>query len=232
MKPPVQYVNVWNWDVLIVLDSCRYDFFKEINSFDGQLLKLEITASSTIEWLKQNFPFRYPYVYISGNPFCNSSLRVYGFLGSEHFKRVIDVWKFGWDEKLKTVRPQIVTASAIPYVASERVIIHYMQPHFPSIGKIRLPVGAWKPNPPDTYVEGLTHNYKEISNNLLKQAYAENLGIVLEEVERLLSRIPVQRKVVVTSDHGELLGENGMYEHPSEMRHPLLNTVPWLEVKR
>jgi hypothetical protein len=34
----------------------------------------------------------------------------------------------------------------------------------------------------------------------------------------------------VTSDHGELLGENGNYGHFGE--HPILHSVPWFEIRR
>ncbi len=38
-------------------------------------------------------------------------------------------------------------------------------------------------------------------------------------------------KVVVTSDHGEAFGENGVWEHHAEKHIPVLVEVPWLEVE-
>jgi len=35
----------------------------------------------------------------------------------------------------------------------------------------------------------------------------------------------------VTSDHGELLGEDGLYAH-SRINHPELREVPWLVVTK
>jgi len=234
IKAPVQYVNKWPWDVLVVLDACRLDYFEKLNPLRGELLGLEVESSDTLTWLTMNFPFRYPYIYVSANPFCNSKIRVGSFLGSEHFKKVVDVWKFGWSRELMTVPPRNVTEAAIPFL-DEKVIIHYMQPHFPSIGRIRITFEAWKPNPLDTVVKGVTYppdRSVDVDYNLIRKAYEENLQIVLTEVQNnLLPRIPEGRKVVITSDHGELLGEDNMLFHPV-IKHPVLNRVFWFKVER
>jgi hypothetical protein len=36
---------------------------------------------------------------------------------------------------------------------------------------------------------------------------------------------------VVTSDHGEFLGENGNFDHHPGSKNPLLLEVPWLKVE-
>jgi hypothetical protein len=232
LKAPTHYVHKWDWDVLIVLDACRYDYYEKLTPFKGKLLKLEVESSDTQTWLTMNFPFWYPYVYVSANPYCNSSVRVGDFLGSEHFKKVIDVWKFGWSERLKTVPPWEVTIASRPYLKDEKVIIHYMQPHFPSIGKIRLTFEAWKPNPLDTVIDKATYPEKYPPLHIIKEAYEQNLRIVLEEIRvNLLHKIPKNRKVVITTDHGELLGEDGMLFHPC-IDHPILKTVFWHELER
>lgn len=226
MSAHSQYAG--EWDVLIVLDACRYDYFERMNWIEGRLSKLEVSSSLTITWLKTYWPAKYPYVYISANPICNSKVRIQGYLGSEHFREVVDVWEFGWDEELKTVPPRRVTEAARRYL-DEKLIVHYMQPHFPSIGRIRIYPEAWKPDPEKPYVKGISSNWS-YPRELVRRAYEENLGIVLEEVEKLISSIEPDRKIAVTSDHGELLGEDGLYGHPN-IRHPILNTVPFLEVR-
>lgn len=67
----------------------------------------------------------------------------------------------------------------------------------------------------------------EITDAELRQAYRDNLHLVCSEVERLISRLDCS--VVVTSDHGEFLGESGRYFHP-KTRHPLVREIPWLTV--
>lgn len=236
MKAPTQYVNKWEWDVLVVLDACRPDYFRKVNDIEGDFTELEVESCDTQTWLTMNFPGWYPYVYVSANPYCNSRIRVGSFLGGEHFKKVVDVWKFGWDEELMTVPPQRVTLSALPYVRRDRVIVHYIQPHFPSIGRIRIKIEAWKPDPLDTVVDGVTYPRRFPPAELVRKAYEENLEIVLDEVKRnLLPRIPKGRKVVITSDHGELLGEYGCFMHsvtddPRLKR--ILGNVFWFEVRR
>ena len=64
---------------------------------------------------------------------------------------------------------------------------------------------------------------------LLLEAYRDNLRVALGEVAKLTERLP--GKMVVTSDHGELLGEGGKYEHASLSNDPILLEVPWLEVE-
>lgn len=64
----------------------------------------------------------------------------------------------------------------------------------------------------------------------LKRAYQNNLKKVLVEVQTLVDRLP--DKVVITSDHGELLGEEEIYGHPKRANHFALREVPWLEVEK
>jgi len=64
----------------------------------------------------------------------------------------------------------------------------------------------------------------------LKRAYEHNLRVVLSYVSRLVEKLR-GGKIVITSDHGELLGERGMYGHPPWMRVPELIEVPWLELE-
>lgn len=67
----------------------------------------------------------------------------------------------------------------------------------------------------------------EITTAELRQAYRDNLHLVLGEVTRLVARLDCP--VVVTADHGEFLGEGGRYFHP-DTYHPIVREIPWLEV--
>jgi len=73
----------------------------------------------------------------------------------------------------------------------------------------------------------------EIDQEVVERAYDENLEIVLPHVERIMDAEP--GKTVVTSDHGNLLGERlapfmkRFYGHPSRFWAPDLLRVPWLE---
>jgi hypothetical protein len=61
------------------------------------------------------------------------------------------------------------------------------------------------------------------------ELYEENLRIVLESVAELVPKL--DGRVVVTADHGEAFGEEGVWEHHIETHIPPLVEVPWLEVE-
>lgn len=44
--------------------------------------------------------------YISANPYINSKVAVGGFNAKNHFHRIVDVWRTGWDGELGTVHPK------------------------------------------------------------------------------------------------------------------------------
>ncbi len=59
----------------------------------------------------------------------------------------------------------------------------------------------------------------------LRRAYQENLEIVLKHVSQLLEYL--KGKVVITSDHGEFLGEGRFYSHGLDSDDPCLRHIPW-----
>ncbi|WP_436345434.1 hypothetical protein [Natronorubrum sp. FCH18a] len=61
------------------------------------------------------------------------------------------------------------------------------------------------------------------------ELYEENLRIALEAVADLIPKL--DGRVVVTADHGEAFGEEGVWEHHVETHIPPLMEVPWLEVE-
>lgn len=67
----------------------------------------------------------------------------------------------------------------------------------------------------------------EITEEKIRQAYRDNLHLVLDEVERLVVRLDCP--VVVTADHGEFLGESNRYFH-GDTHHQIVREIPWLEV--
>jgi len=135
--------NLFNedWDTLIILDACRYDFFEKVyrDYFDGKLEKRISPASSTGEWLVKSFPDKYDITYISANPFVNSynipleklCLSKSSWKATDHFFKVIDVWQFGWDDNLNTVHPRTVNTAYFANRSNKKTIVHYMQPHTP-----------------------------------------------------------------------------------------------------
>jgi len=76
------------------------------------------------------------------------------------------------------------------------------------LGKKYGPKLARKLVGPASYVEMIAKRFGE---RILKRAYEENLRVVIEHVLQLIRNL--HGKIIITSDHGELLGERGMYDH-------------------
>lgn len=260
------------WDILLVLDACRYDFFRKVypDHLEGTLKKVYSPVSckkgvATSEWAKAVFQERYDdVIYISSTPHINSKMAVNGFEGSRHFYKVIDVWLHEWDDEKGTVLPERVSDTVIETrerYPQERIIAHYMQPHFPYL-HIDNPCRA-KDSDPKSHdnlkrraknfigsrmrrslgggftrrlIEGIglspitpMHEVlrKEGQEGLLG-AYEKNLDRVLDNIAGLSDRL--SDRMVITSDHGEYLGEDDFYGHSYLPQHPVLNTVPWFEL--
>ena len=72
-----------------------------------------------------------------------------------------------------------------------------------------------------------------ISIEELRQAYSETLDIALKHAARLIDELP--GKSVISSDHGEMLGDRGIiarrYGHPHDIYNRQLRVVPWFTVE-
>lgn len=136
------------WDILVMLDACRYDYFEKYidkSNVKGNLKKAISPATWTMEWLNKVFNGHYldDVIYISANPFVNSERDVefngrWGdkrhFSGAEHFNDVINLWDYAWNYTSYTVLPEDVTTEAMKSIdlnPDMRHILHYMQPHEP-----------------------------------------------------------------------------------------------------
>ena len=99
--------------------------------------------------------------------------------------------------------------------------------------KLRLGNGiAWKLRevlrlPPATPMDAAR---RKLGVNGLKRAYLENLRIVLENIAILIKHL--SGNIVITSDHGELLGEKWKYSHPCGYKTRILREVPWFRVTK
>jgi hypothetical protein len=162
-------------------------------------------------------------VYVSANP----NIR---FVDA-HFHARIRLWEDEWDGELGVVPPSAVTKRAIQAAEqfpNKRLIIHYMQPHFPFIGEYGRSL----------YEEGIIQHVsdgnefwkqlKDVGKEPFREAYEENLRITLPHIKRLIDSI--SGKSVVTSDHGNEFGRMGVYGHPSNTYTRNLIKVPWLVI--
>lgn len=222
-----------DWDVLVVLDACRVDVLREVAdqySFLDGVSVHRSPGSCSPEWMNETFGSQYrsdvaETVYVTGNPFSERRL------DANAFDHVDEVWKYAWDEGVGTIQPRAVTDRAIATARErnpERLIVHYMQPHFPSIPDplsegISLEAfdETWR-SPLDRLRDG------ELTHERVWRSYRQNLEHVLDELSLLLANVDAET-VAITADHGEAFGEYGVYEHPCGMPLPCLREVPWVE---
>lgn len=238
-----------DWDNLIILDACRYDQFEMLNTIPGRLEARTSLGSATLEFMMENFDgsAHYDTVYVTANPM---------YLYEEDadiddaFYRVVDVWRSNWDGQYHTVHPEKMveaTLEAYERYPDKRLISHFIQPHYPFIGDAANEIGHHAGNKL-AYRSALGKETEEIDPTVwelleegrvdertVRRAYDENLEIVLSYVEELVDEFP--EKTVVTSDHGNLIGERvapfgrSMYGHPPNVYTDELRKVPWLVVE-
>ena len=58
------------------------------------------------------------------------------------------------------------------------------------------------------------------------ELYLDNIRVVLDEIELLRENLDYP-SMVITADHGEYMGELGMYGHVEGHPHPAVRKVPW-----
>jgi hypothetical protein len=216
-----------DWDNLIILDSCRYDIFKEESDLSGSLEKRVSRGSMSKGFVEGNFSDKtlHDVVYVSGNSWYG---KIHDSINSEvhHYELITPAYP----EKPHEITEKAKAASE--RYPNKRLLVHYMLPHAPYIGET-----ANKKVPGDEYQRermfaDLRSNNTKLSDSDLREMYRENLNIVLPYVSELLEKF--SGKTVVTADHGELLGERvypipyNEYGHPNKMYIEELVEIPWL----
>jgi hypothetical protein len=183
-----------------------------------------VKGGSSRGFIENNFKEKelHDTVYITANPFV-------GLIEHNTFHAVISLLD-DWDTEQQTVLPATVVDAVESFYddySDKRLVIHFMQPHQPYLGKqadaIKSSIEAhtdaigWnneKRTSPDQSVKrpgGMRHYEAAVNPEIdvtredVWEAYLETLEIALEHVERLFETL--DGKTVLTADHGELLGE-------------------------
>jgi hypothetical protein len=224
-----------DWDNLIILDACRYDMFEEFCEIDGQLESRQSRGSSTVEFLKANLTGRqlHDTVYVTANP----KVHEHRATLNVEFHDIVHVWQEGWDESRQSVLPETMTDFALDAAdkdSDKRLLIHYIQPHYPFIGTESNPFtdedAFMKPNEPGSWHRRFTGELSPTSEEVW-EAYTSTLECTLPEVSRLLEGL--RGKSVITADHGNMVGERASpipvreWGHPTGIYMKHLVRVPW-----
>lgn len=239
------------WDVLVVVDACRYDLMAEVVHEDDEredsrwpwlteLSESRSLGSSSEEWMQRNFTTEYSEqmsetAHVTANVFSN------WMLDADDWLVLDEVWRDQWDDDLGTTPARPVIDRSIATWRDrdpEQMIVHLMQPHYPFIGG-GGDLGEGRPKPLDKSVKewGAFTPEKTIWQQLrdgeveyddVYEAYKRNLEYALDEVQTLVTSINAQ--VVLTADHGNALGKFGVYGHPTGLATRELRAVPVFEV--
>lgn len=220
--------QIWetDWDICLVLDACRWDLIEEVNRpylTDDWMYSV---ASSSGEWIPKTFEGydTSDVAYVTANPYSKH------LLDPSAFAVLDEVWEYGFDRDLRTIPAEIVTDQALTVWADdpEQLVVHYMQPHHPFVPNPMdqgLPRQEFESQPWDNVWHRLRKG--EVDREEVWESYAANLAYVLNHVETILHNADAE--VLITADHGNLVGEWGMYAHPDWVPLPALKRVPWIK---
>ena len=220
-----------DWDTLILLDACRYDVYAALTPFKGTPGVRLSRGSASKQFVRGDFAGKrlHDVVYVSGNQWY---LKLREELECElHAYHDVERDAVGG----RVPRPQTVTAAALDFAdryPTKRLLVHYMQPHRPYLGKGR---DQFVDDSGDGRVQlreidKVIKTDRALRDDLIA-AYRDNLRLVLEDVERLVEEL--DGKTVISSDHGELLWDRiapipiRWYGHPSAIYVDTLVNVPW-----
>jgi hypothetical protein len=243
-RPDADPVVDEDWDNLVILDACRYDLFEAVydeNPLPGSLGERTSVQSGTPGFLAENFGSGefHDVVYVTGNPYVNTDLP------EDTFHAVVSVWRDDWDDDDQTVLPDVMAERTLEVAAEypdKRIISHFLQPHAPFVGDVRVgerDLCAIRERALGN--ENATTNYRtpfemleagEASYDEVWAAYRSNLELAWPAVRHLLAEL--EGLTVVTSDHGNAMGERAwpfpirVYGHPLGVLIPALTRVPWL----
>ena len=226
-----EFINE-DWDNLLILDAARPDILRELGVFEGKEVQDRYSpASYSLGFMKAQFEGRnlHDTVYVTTNPHVLD-------LKDGIFHKV-EYLDDSWDEEKKTFPPDAVVEAAIranENYPDKRLIVHFMQPHYPFIGGTSngfgeiSPDGTGGPHPWNDHMD-----IGKPSHDDLIYSYKENHELVSLYAKKLVKELP--NKSVITADHSNLIGVRGfpipirLYGHPRNFSHPDLLRVPWIE---
>lgn len=232
-----------DWRYLVLLDACRFDVFSEVYQdvgLRGALQEANSEALDTPLWYRKHWSGDHLGVSLIGaHPYpWRSEVDVAKNFGAA-FAVFSDRGNLGWGGVVHPQRLCNFASRIMTERVSQQWIIHFEQPHLPYVDTLgmaflenEIGVGLagedWIKYNPKLYdaVEqwGRQHGW-----DVLKACYESSLRETLSIVGLWCSRLR-GGQVVITSDHGEHLGEGNIYGHPHGAGPGILTRVPWLEV--
>jgi hypothetical protein len=231
--------------------------FAERNPFDVEVEKRISQAPNTGAWFKTNFVGASDndlkdVVYVSTIPNASSKN-----IDPSRFAHLEEVFRYGWDDDLRTTPPDVVTAVAIQLhheYPDKRLVVHYAQPHVPFVGHEEYESEMYTPdyvkydgadvsanaetlskiNEAPDQMNIYNHPFRGVKKGTVTEeevwgAYCANLEYVLPHVKELQKYI--DGRLCVSADHGNGMGEHGIYGHPPWGFTKTVLEVPWVSIE-
>lgn len=241
------------WDVAVILDTCRVDALQELKSEYGFITDVESIwslGSSTPEWLINTFSTEWKEeirrtTRVSANGFdeyilvrqldppeldeAPLAMPAFSRVESTTFDHLEILYQGDFhDERLETVPPDQVTGRGIAVGREhdwDRLMLHYIQPHAPYITDA-IDQGGELSEVESRPMWALRTG--RIDKATGWEMYLDNLRLALDSVETLLQNLDAE-KVIITADHGESFGEyGGKFGHIDGYLTPQVRKVPWI----
>ncbi|MUV88793.1 hypothetical protein GJ629_01900 [Halapricum sp. CBA1109] len=222
-----------DWDTLVLLDACRYDYLERVDGLPGRLESRQSLGSMTSEFVRSAIAGRdlTDTIYVTATPQLHRVVDE----SEIHFHKVVRLWEdldnfWTAEDGRNCILPETTTEHALQAAATypnKRLLIHYTQPHLPFIDPATEALER-DGNPYKQYVR----DEIDVTAADLRQSYENNLRRAIPHVRELLTAL--DGKTVVTADHGHLLGERSfpipvrMWGHPHGTYVEELVKVPWL----
>lgn len=246
-------VYEWDWDVLILLDTCRVDALAEVSGeydwLPDEIESIWSVGSTSPEWIANTFTPTYRdeiadtvYVTTNGHPkrvfdydmYAENHYGAEGYLSnwetvdSNDFLLCEESFKYLEPHKYSRFNPRGLSDRAIYHqrdLEPDRLIVHYIQPHSPFCRATFEEDRPLEPWEEDPF--GYLRDGGDKSR--VWQAYLNELRWILDEVDFLRGHL--EGNMVISADHGECFGELGvLYGHGLAIPHPAVKKVPWVQI--
>jgi hypothetical protein len=232
-----QLLEETDWDVLVVMDACRYDALDSVTHWPVDACRSP--GSATENWLEEcakSGVLEDSYV-AAGNVNFDSV-----DVGAAEVNRV---WEDHWDDRFGTVLPEPTLDAADDFLddGNRPVVAHLLPPHAPYVAEVGgtwLPafpdIDVWRRNPGKDDEDKLSPQVAMATGHVdMERAIAgyhasveSTWNVVTDYVGRWVDQ---DLTVVVTADHGETFGrlrDWKLYGHPSRVHVRPLVEVPWV----
>lgn len=225
------------WDLLIIIDSCRQDVYQEVAGKEGKRVS---KASSTPGYIRENFSegdFN-DIVYITGNPqFGEKRFKdLTGRSQDQVFHSTFQTFRKDWDDKDNTMKAGPVLRdlkTAMKLFPDKKYVVHFLQPHQPFFKKDFDTFGLVDKFSKENPTSKPSNIWNEVEKGKVDEAevidgYRKNIEYIQEYVKK--TKEITDGTIYLTSDHGNFIGEGGLYGHPENRDERAIREVPWVKL--